>query len=421
MKRFFVFFFASLITLLFMAGIASAEEGKVCIGCHKAVTPLLVKDWQSSKHSDNDVACNICHGSEHKSRKTSHLAMMPDENTCAGCHEEKFNQFTKGKHNLGWTSLNALPITHMEPDELMEGGKGCGGCHNMGVKSEAQKKELREKGYTYRTNSCDECHTRHTFSKKEAQDPKACQTCHMGFDHPQWEMFESSKHGVRYQLKEMGKLPKDAAAPTCQFCHLPDGTHTNKVAWGFLGVRLPLPNDKQWAKDQTTILKALGVLDLEGKPTARLDTVKAADLARLTEDDWQVERKKMIKTCKKCHSEKYAKGELEKGDQMIKKADRLMAKAINIVADLYKDDILKKPAHYTYAYPDFLHFYQTGGSYIEQVLFKMYMKHRMRTYQGVFHANPDYSYWYGWAPMTKDLDEIKKLAKGLRCKANIQQ
>ncbi|MCD4786684.1 MAG: cytochrome C [Desulfobacterales bacterium] len=421
MKRFFVFFFASLITLLFMAGIALAEEGKVCIGCHKAVTPLLVKDWQSSKHSNNDVACNICHGSEHKSRKTSHLAGMPDENTCAECHEEQFNQFTKGKHNLGWTSLNALPITHMEPDELMEGGKGCGGCHNMGVKSEAQKKELREKGYTYRTNSCDECHTRHTFSKKEAQDPKACRTCHMGFDHPQWEMYESSKHGVRYQLKEMGRLPKDAAAPTCQFCHLPDGTHTNKVAWGFLGVRLPLPKDKQWAKDQTTILKALGVLDLEGKPTARLDTVKAANLARLTEDDWQAERKKMIKTCKKCHSEKYARGELEKGDQMIRKADRLMAEAINIVADLYKDGILKKPAHYTYAYPDFLHFYQTGGSYIEQVLFKMYMKHRMRTYQGVFHANPDYAYWYGWAAMTKDLDEIKKLAGGLRCKANIQQ
>jgi len=421
MKKFFVFFFASLMMLLFAAGIASAEDGKVCIGCHKSVTPLLVKDWQSSKHSNNDVACNSCHGAEHKSKKTSHLVRMPDENTCAECHEKQFNQFTKGKHNFGWTSLNALPVTHMEPDELMEGGKGCGGCHNMGVKSEAQKKELRDKGYTYRTNSCDECHTRHTFSKKEAQDPKACRTCHMGFDHPQWEMYESSKHGVRNQLKEMGKLPKDAAAPSCQFCHLPDGTHTNKVAWGFLGVRLPLPNDKQWAKDQTTILEALGVLDPEGNTTARLDVVKAADLARLTEEDWQTEREKMIKTCKKCHSEKYARGELEKGDQMIKKADRLIAQAINIVADLYKDGILKKPAHYTYAYPDFLHFYQTGGSYIEQVLFKMYMKHRMRTYQGVFHANPDYAYWYGWAPMTKDLDEIKKLAGGLRCKANIQQ
>jgi len=421
MKKIFVLFFASLMMLLFMAGIASAEEGKVCIKCHRAVTPLLVKDWQSSEHSENEVTCDLCHGTEHKSKKTVHLARMPDENTCAECHEEQFDQFTKGKHNFGWTSLNALPVTHMEPDELMEGGKGCGGCHNMGVKSEAQKKELREKGYTYRTNSCDECHTRHSFSKKEAQDPKACQTCHMGFDHPQWEMYESSKHGERYQMKEMGRLPKDAAAPTCQFCHLPNGTHTNKTAWGFFALRFPVPKDKQWAKDQTTILKALGVFDPEGKPTARLDIVKAIDLVRLTEEDWQAERKKMIKTCKKCHSKKYASEELEKGDQMIRKADRLMAEAINVVADLYKDGILKKPAHYSYAYPDFLHYYRTGGSYIEQVLFKMFMKHRMRTYQGVFHANPDYAYWYGWAPMTKDLDEVKKIAEDLRFKANVRQ
>lgn len=421
MQKFLIFFFTSLMTPILMAGITLAEEGKVCIRCHRAVTPLMVKDWQSSKHSDNEITCDVCHGSEHKSKKTSNLATMPDENTCAECHEEQFDQFTKGKHNLGWTSLNALQVTHMEPDELMEGGKGCGGCHNMGVKSEAQKKELREKGYTYRTNSCDECHTRHTFSKKEAQDPKACRTCHMGFDHPQWEMYESSKHGVRYQLKEMGRLPKDAAAPTCQFCHLPNGTHTNKVAWGFLAVRLPLPKDKQWAKDRTTILKALGVLDPEGKPTARLDIIKAVDFVRLTEEDWQTERKKMIKICKKCHSEKYARGELEKGDQMIRKADRLMAEAINVVVDLYKDGILKKPAHYSYAYPDFLHYYRTGGSYIEQILFKMYMKHRMRTYQGVFHANPDYAYWYGWAAMTKDLDEVKKMAKDLRFKTDVQQ
>ncbi|MBW2339444.1 MAG: cytochrome C, partial [Deltaproteobacteria bacterium] len=321
MKKHYLILF-TLVTVLLMVCIGFAEEGEVCIRCHKAVTPLLVKDWQSSEHSNNDVTCSVCHGTKHKGKKTAHLAEMPTEATCAKCHEEQFDQFTKGKHNLGWTSLNALPVTHMEPDELMEGGKGCGGCHNMGVKSEAQKKELREKGYTYRTNSCDECHTRHTFSKKEAQDPKACQQCHMGFDHPQWEMYESSKHGERYAMKEIGRLPKDAAAPTCQFCHLPKGTHTNKVAWGFLAVRLPLPKDKQWAEDQTTILKALGVLDPEGKPTARLDIVKAADLARLTEEAWKTEREKMIKRCKKCHSENYARGELEKGDQMIQRADR---------------------------------------------------------------------------------------------------
>ena len=51
---------------------------------------------------------------------------------------------------------------------------------------------------------------------------------------------------------------------------------------------------------------------------------------------------------------------------------------------------------------------------IDQVLFRMYMKHRMRTYQAFFHVNPDYAYWYGWAMMTKDFGEIKKLAKTMR-------
>jgi hypothetical protein len=131
MKRALRYCFASLV----ITGTGFAEEGEVCIRCHKAVTPLLVKDWQSSMHSENDVTCSVCHGSKHKSKKTADLAEMPTEATCAECHEEQFDQFAKGKHNFGWTAMNALPVTHLEPDELMEGGKGCGGCHNMGIKS----------------------------------------------------------------------------------------------------------------------------------------------------------------------------------------------------------------------------------------------------------------------------------------------
>jgi len=403
----------------FTALAIAAEEA--CITCHRDISPGQVADWKASKHSDEEVTCTTCHGDKHKNAEDAHLAALPDEQVCAECHEEQFNQFAKGKHNLGWTAMNALPITHVEPDELMEGGRGCGGCHNMGVKSEAQKKDQRDKGYHYQNNSCDECHTRHAFSVKEALDPKACQQCHMGYDHPQWEMWSSSKHGARYFVKEKGKLPEKAPAPTCQFCHLPQGTHTNMTAWGFLGVRLPLPEDKQWAADRVTILKALGVLNPEtGEPTARLEAVKAVDLARLTEEAWQTERDKMIKTCSTCHSEKYAREQLSMGDSMMQKADRLLAEAIETVAALYKDGIIKKPEHYAFAYPDFLYFMQTGGSYIDQVLFQMYMKHRMRTYQAFFHVNPDYAYWYGWAMMVKDLSQIKKLAKTMRATAKIK-
>ena len=65
-----------------------------------------------------------------------------------------------------------------------------------------------------------------------------------------------------------------------------------------------------------------------------METVKAADVARLTQEDWQRERDKMIKTCNQCHSANFAQQQLEAGDDMIKNADHLMAQAIRIVADL---------------------------------------------------------------------------------------
>ena len=96
--------------------------------------------------------------------------------------------------------------------------------------------------------------------------------------------------------------------------------------------------DKQWASDRAIILQALsGCLIETQQPTARLNVLKAADVARLTQEDWQKERDKILGACIKCHSPSSARKEFEKGDRMIKKADHLMAEAIRIVAGLYKD------------------------------------------------------------------------------------
>lgn len=411
------------LALLALPAVAGADE---CIDCHAKISPGQVADYRVSKHAESgEVTCRTCHGDTHKSSADAALAILPDEKICAGCHEEQFNQFADGKHNFGWTSLNAIPATHLAPDELIEGGRGCGGCHNMGIKTEEQKKELRDKGYRYQNNSCDECHTRHAFSKKEALNPHACQQCHMGYDHPQWEMWSSSKHGTRYFAKKEGDLPADAAAPTCQQCHMPDGNHANHTAWGFLGIRLPLPEDKQAAADRVTILKALGVLNPEtDEPTPILDAVKAVKMAKLDQESWEKERNRMISTCSQCHAEKYAREQLEMGDAILQKSDRLMAEAIETVASLYRDGIITKPAGYPHNYPFLLTFMHTNGSpwnenldglsSIDQVLVQMYMKHRMRAYQAFFHVNPDYAYWYGWNEMTKDLGEIKELARTMR-------
>jgi len=44
----------------------------------------------------------------------------------------------------------------------------------------------------------------------------------------------------------------------------------------------------------------------------------------------------------------------------------------------------------------------------------MFLEHRMRTFQGAFHASPDYVTWYGWSEMQRDLAEIRSMAEELR-------
>ena len=398
-----------LAVLLTVSG-ALAQE---CINCHKSVTPNIVSDWQLSKHSQNGVDCSVCHGEEHKSSQDVAKVKIPTPETCAPCHENRVKQFKAGKHAFAWAAMKAMPMAHAQPVALMEGMKGCGGCHKIGLKTEAEIQELQKTGPGFGTASCDACHTRHTFSVKEAMQPQACQTCHMGFDHPQWEMYSASKHGVRFLLRQIGVLPEKTAAPTCQTCHMQEGNHEVRTAWGFLAVRLPMPEDKKWAADRATILQALGVLDPEGKPTARLDVVKAAQVARLTQEDWQKERDKVLKACGQCHASDFAKRELEKGDQMIREADSLLAEAIRTVAALYKDGILPKPANYASAFPDLLTFHD-APTVVEQKLFVMHLEHRMRAFQGTFHANPDYALWYGWSEMRRDLSEINELAAQMR-------
>lgn len=386
-----------------VSGTAWSAAKSACIDCHKKVTPGIVQQHLEGKMSKKGVDCSTCHGSDHTKMDDAKKAKIPTPQTCAQCHKKQVDQFMAGKHSLAWIAGTAMPMfAHQPPQVTGPGYKGCSGCHKIGVKTAEESKE-----YRYGSANCDACHTRHSFKKSEAQDPRACQTCHMGFDHPQWEMWSTSKHGTIWQIEGKGSK----RAPTCQTCHMQEGNHGVMTAWGFLALRLP-EDDKDWMNDRITILQALGVLDDKGTPTERLEVVKAGKVARLTKEDFQKERDKMLKVCANCHSASYAKDQMEQGDRLIKEADKLMAGAIREVQALYKDGILKKPEGWKYA-PDMLQFYEAKSS-VEQELYVMFLEHRMRTFQGAFHANFDYSHWYGWAPMKESLQKIKDEAAKLK-------
>ncbi len=398
-----------------------SAETKACIGCHqlKRITPAAIRDWKRSTHALNEVGCEKCHVPVAEAPETIRTASSacPDERVraqvsstnCAPCHGEQVQQFANGKHAKAWVAMNAMPMMPHLPQVVMD--RGCGACHNIG----------KDEG------KCNSCHTRHTFSTAEARKPEACQTCHMGFDHPQWEMYSTSKHGTVYRTegdawdwnRKLGDWfddtyepdAKTPRAPTCAYCHMPEGDHTVKTAWGFLAVRLA-EKDEEWAGYRNTIFKGLGVIDADGKPTERFQVVVAGDVARTTAEEWDKQRQRVLDQCANCHARSFATTKLDQADQVIKEADKLMAEGVEIVNGLYEDGVLARPGDRPPTV-DLLEFYEVENP-IEQRLYVMFLEHRMRTYQGAFHMNPDYLHWYGWAEMRRDLAEIKDEAERLR-------
>jgi len=109
--------------------------GQKCIDCHKKTSPGVVADWQLSRHAANGIDCEVCHGGEHKAAEDAAKAQIPTPDTCGACHEERLKQFTAGKHAKAWAAMKAMPTAHAQPVALMEGMKGCGGCHKIGFKT----------------------------------------------------------------------------------------------------------------------------------------------------------------------------------------------------------------------------------------------------------------------------------------------
>jgi hydroxylamine dehydrogenase len=400
-----------------------SEDTRACLKCHisKGIAGSAIRDWQLSRHFEMGVGCADCHlpaqgtaaaiAGASTSCEDKRVRRGVSPRNCAACHADQFEQFSKGKHAAAWVAMTAMPTTAEQPKAIIEGEKGCGGCHRIG----------RDEG------KCDSCHTRHLFAAAEARRPEACMTCHMGFDHPQWEMYSTSKHGSIYatqgarwdwnvKLADWFDNPEKASlerprAPVCSTCHMPKGDHTVRTAWGFLALRLP-EKDPEWLQYRQKILIGLGVLTPEGQPTARLDVVKVGKVARLSAEEWQAERDRMIAVCTNCHARSYAQQNLDAADSIIKESDKLMAEALDVVEGLYRDGLLERPKDRP-PHPDLLRFYEVKYP-IEQKLYTMFLEHRMRSFQGAFHMNPDYQHWYGWAEMKRDLYEIRHEAAELR-------
>ncbi len=352
-----------------------APEGKVeagaCADCHEKVTPGAVRDWRASKHSRNGVDCSVCHGTDHT------RLSMPTPQTCGACHADQLKGHQAGKHGVGWQLHAKAGRLLAQYKEMQEAG--CNTCHSV------EKK-------------CDSCHTRHKFDAAEARKPEACSTCHMGPDHSQYEYYENSKHGVIYSAEgDTGR------APTCVTCHMVSGNHDVSQ-----GITLGGASQGKFVGDTNS-------------GNVQVKNPKSVFMNEITQADFDRERAKMVKVCSQCHSQRFATHKLENADAIKVASDGIAGEAMSVIEGLYKDGLLDPMPKDRMPHPikgtELVlsgHQLYEQTSEIEAMFFRMYKFDLIHAWKGAYHMNPDYTHWYGNAPLKLDLDQIKGEARKLR-------
>lgn len=400
-------------------------SGEECLGCHRQVTPNIFVQWNQSKHGMNSVYCDSCHGSNHEA------LIWPTGQQCKSCHSTQVEQFIKGKHHLAWLAGDVIASSVLQLDETIA-WKGCGYCHRIGSSGNTTNWGPNTPGVATTAGSkCDSCHTRHSFSIVEARKPEACRNCHMGFDHPTYEMYMSSKHGVIYSTRGdefVWDYPYNEEwpneAPVCITCHMDKGNHEAITAYRFYGVLGPdvgpLKEDSEWAADNAEVLKGLGVLTPDGQPGVIFDVVKDLRIATLSDEEFNQIIESELEICYRCHSQTYVDHQFNHYEEVTKQSIHLLAEGVRIVAELYEDGTIEKPESYPYNYPFMLAFYNSPTP-IEQDLYLMLEKWHNRMFQGSFHESADYMHWEGYAPMKEHLVRMRAEAQRMRLEAKLEQ
>lgn len=378
-------------TLVETAGVdVLANSDDECVECHRQTTPGIVEQYSHSSMAVAEVTCRECHevaenyagAIEHEG---TYVLNSPSTAMCRSCHTQEVAQFGQSRHALpayvavvGSKDLSpellgryeAIPEGGYSPDKSrnaiaeLEGPDmipfTCLGCHNIG-----------EPAPDGSIGQCQKCHLRHEFSLEQARKPETCNACHIGPDHPQWEIYQESPHGIAYMTmghnwdweEEPGTLTvENFPAPTCSICHM--------SGFGTVGTTHDVGDRLTWFL------------------FAPISNRRPA---------WQDNMVRMQGVCLECHNKNFVENFYTAADKATERVNEWVVESDQIMAPLKEQGLL------------------TSAPFDEPIDFTYFnlWHHWGRTAKfGVWMQGPDYSQWHGAYEVLHDLAELREMAEG---------
>lgn len=366
-----------------------ANSTNACVSCHRNTTPGIVEQYGHSTMAAANITCENCHevtadypgAIEHEG---TFVLNTPTTAMCQKCHSQEVAQFYNSRHSLpayvamvGADNLEpqflemyeAIPEVEFGPNQLraalfdIEGPEitkfACASCHNVGRPHEDGS-----------VGECQQCHIRHEFSLEQARKPETCNACHIGPDHPQWEIYQESPHGISYMTggddwhweAEPGTLTTvDFPAPTCATCHF--------SGFGSSGTTHDAGERLTWY---------LFAPISERRPS------------------WQENQVRMQNVCRECHNENFISTFYQDADVATEKVNEWVRESNDIIAPLKEAGLL------------------TDAPFDQPIDFTHYelWHHWGRTAKfGVWMQGPDYTQWHGAYEVLADLAELREMVE----------
>jgi hydroxylamine dehydrogenase len=358
-----------------------------CVTCHRTATPGIVSQLSHSTMAAAEVTCRDCHevaanypgAIEHEG---SYVLASPTTAKCQKCHEAEVAQFYQSRHSLpayvavaGSKGLSptllamyqAIPEGTFAPDKarnaiaVLEGPQitpfACENCHSIGIPAADES-----------VGRCQKCHIRHEFSLEQARKPETCNNCHIGPDHPQWEIYQESAHGILYATRgstwnwdtEAGNLTvTDFPAPTCALCHI--------SGFGANGTTHDVGDRLSWF-----LFSSLS----QQRP------------------NWQDNRTNMQSVCFECHNANFITSMYTGADAATQQVNDWVTASNDLVAPLQNQGLINtanfdEPIDFTYF--DLWHYWGRTTKF------------------GTWMQGPDFTQWHGAYPLQETLADLKEM------------
>jgi hydroxylamine dehydrogenase len=365
-----------------------ADSTNACVTCHRNATPAIVSQFSYSTMAAAKVTCQDCHvvdagypGSVEHEGVT--LLASPTPAMCQHCHTQEVAQFYQSRHSLpayvayaGTKDLTpanlvmyqSIPEAQAAPDVARSAlfavedarltSYGCVTCHSVGAPHSDSS-----------VGECQKCHLRHAFSLAQARKPETCNNCHIGPDHPQWEIYIESPHGIAYHTdgqnwnwdKAAGTLTvQDFPAPTCATCHM--------SGFGASGTTHDVGDRLTWFSSSAISNR---------RP------------------NWQGNLTQMQNVCRECHNQQFIDDFYTGADQAVAAVNNYVEQSNTLMQPLQDQKLL------------------TAAPFDEPIDFTYFelWHHWGRTAKfGTWMQGPDYTQWHGTYEIIKAIADLKDMA-----------